>query len=537
MRIALVSAHTHPFALGLRYLSAYLKSMGHAVELLLMGSRCDTTRPDYAPAVVADFLACVRTCDLVGVSLLTNNFHRAAFLTGEIRRAGIRVPILWGGTHPTVAPEESLALADAVCIGEGEEPLLQLVERMDAGHDPAGIAGFWFAAGGAFGNAAEIRNPLPPLAADLDDLPFPDWDLQTHWVAGRDGLARARPGNLRGALTTLRVITTRGCPFRCTFCNNAALQKIHAGVGPWMRTRSLANVLAELRQALACFPTIRAINFVDDLFFVRTVEEIEQFAAEYNRHVRLPLQLDAFPNTVSERKVAALAKVPLELISMGIESASADTLSNIYRRPTAPRRIAAAIDILARQRVPAEYHYIVSNPYEPERNVIETMRFIAAHHRGRAVLRVFPLMFYPGTPLYERARADGLIGTRDSAAYDYMGSGALQFARHDYLAVWLRLVLNLRNLGVPRALCQRVVDFATSRPVRALLDRKWFCPAVFLVYQAGRKLIRNFVYQPFVRPLKYLRQWRPARPRAGAGTPRRWSTPAENRAARRRRAG
>jgi pyruvate-formate lyase-activating enzyme len=330
------------------------------------------------------------------------------------------------------------------------------------------------------------------------------------------------PANLRGGLDTLRVLTTRGCPFHCTFCNNTALKRIHAGCGPWVRTRSLANVLAELRQALACFPAIRVINFVDDLFFVRTVEELEQFAAEYNRDVRLPLVLDAFPNTVNERKVAALARVPLELVSMGIESASDDTLRNIYRRPTTPRRIAQAIETLARRRVPAEYHYIVSNPYEPEANVIETMRFIASHHRGRAVLRVFPLMFYPGTPLYERAQADGRIGRRDAAAYDFMGTGALEFAKHDYLAVWLRIVLGLRNLGVPRRLCHAVVTFAVSPSVRAVLDRRWFCPTVFVLYQLGRKLLRNFIYQPFIRPLKYLR---PARRAVRGGPAQRWATP------------
>jgi radical SAM superfamily enzyme YgiQ (UPF0313 family) len=213
---------------------------------------------------------------------------------------------------------------------------------------------------------------------------------------------------------------------------------------------------------------------------------------------------------VTERKVRALAKVPIELISMGIESASEDTLRNIYRRPTAPKRIAQAIDTLKRHRVRTEYHYIVSNPYEPEENVIETMRFIATHHKGPSVLKVFPLMFYPGTPLYQRARADGLIGARDEAIYDYMGTGALQLAKHDYLAIWLRVVLKLRNVAVPSWLAHRVVDFATNKWVRKVIDRKWFCPTVFVGYQIARKVWRNFIYQPFVRPWGYLRR-RPRR--------------------------
>ncbi len=532
MKIGLIATYAHPIALGLRYVSSYLKTTGHDVVMLFMSSRRDTARADYGPALLDDFVNRLRDRDLIGLSLATSTFHRARVLTEHIRRAGLGAPVVWGGAHPTVAPEECLEVADAACVGPGEEPMLQLVERLEAGCDPTAVPGLWFSPRGLLGNRTPTRNPPGPLETRLDDLPFPDYELETHWVAGRDALVPARPENMRGALHTLRVITARGCPYHCTFCNNTALRAVHGNFHPWVRLRSLDNVLAELRQALACFPTIRAINFVDDLFLVRSAEEIEAFADRYNAEIGVPLEIDAFPNTVTERKVRALARLPIQLVSMGIESASDDTLKNIYRRPTTLARIAEAIELFHRHKIRTEYHYIVSNPYEPDRNVIETMRFIASHHRGPAVLRVFPLMFYPGTPLFQRARADGLVGAQDHAVYDYMGTGALEVAKHDYLAVWLRAVLNLRNVGVPARVCHRVVDFATNRAVRKLLDRRWFCPAVFISYQVLRKLVRNFVYQPFIRPLNYLRpRARTARSREIAA----WRIPASNPAALRRR--
>jgi len=526
MKTTLVSTYTHPIALGLRYVSSYLKAGEHDVEFICMSSKRDTAKPDYSEPLLEDFVERVRDADLIGLSLMTNNFHRACLLTQRIRAAGIKAPIVWGGTHPTVAPDESLEIADIICVGEGEQLMRQLVERLEAGKDPTDIPSLGFRADGPFGNTGAIRNPLAPLQENLDKLPFPDWDLESQWVADKDGLVPARPDNLRKALDTLRIVTSRGCPFHCAFCNNTALQNLYKGRGKWVRLRSVDNVLTEIRHAVARFPKIRAVNFVDDLFLVRREEEIEEFAAKYNQQVRLPLQLDAFPNTVTERKVRALAKVPIELISMGIESASEDTLRNIYRRPTAPKRIAAAIDTFKRHRVRTEYHYIVSNPYEPEANVIETMRFIATHHKGPSVLKVFPLMFYPGTPLYERARADGLIGARDEAIYDYMGTGALQLAKHDYLAIWLRVVLKLRNLAVPSWLAHRVVDFATNRWVRQVIDRKWFCPTVFVSYQIARKVWRNFIYQPFVRPWGYLRR-RPRRSLPPPAAPTRLAQPGQ----------
>ncbi|MFQ5805132.1 MAG: B12-binding domain-containing radical SAM protein, partial [Phycisphaerae bacterium] len=381
MKINLISTYTHSIALGLRYVSSYLKAAGHDVEMIFMGSKRDTTEVDFSEAALEAFVERLRGRDLIGMSLMTNTFRRACALTQRLRAAGIKTPLVWGGTHPTVAPDESLEVADAICVGEGEEPLLQFVERLEAGRDPKDVASLGFRGGGPFGNKQTIRNPCAPLQANLDNFPFPDYELETHWVADKHGLAPARPDNLRGALHTLRVETSRGCPYHCTFCNNAALQSLFKGKGRWLRQRSVDNVLSEIRLALACFPSIAAVNFVDDLFFVRSEEEIEEFAAKYNEQVRLPLQLDAFPNTVSERKVQALAKVPIDLISMGIESASEDTLKKLYRRPTPLKTIAEAIATFKRHHIRTEYHYIISNPYEPEKNVIETMRFIADHHQ------------------------------------------------------------------------------------------------------------------------------------------------------------
>ncbi len=506
MRIALVSTYTHPIALGLRFVSSYLKAAGHQVEMMFMASKRDTAEADFSEQALEALVDRCRHADLVGMSLMTNTFRRASVLTERLRRAGVNAPILWGGTHPTVAPEESLEVADIICVGEGEEPTLQLVERLESGKDPLSVGSMNFRAGGPFGNRETIRNPVQHLESDLDDYPFPDYELDTHWVIERGELVPARPDNLRGTLHRFRIETTRGCPYPCTFCNNAALLKVYKGKGSWVRQRSNENIIREIEKARACFPTIEAVNVVDDLFFVRSEENIEDFAVRYKERVNLPLELDAFPITITENKVRSLARVPIALISMGIQSGSQATLKEIYQRPTKIADIVKGIELFSKYRIRAEYHYIVSNPYEPQANVIETMRFAASHHRGPAVLRVFPLMFYPGTPLYDRARADGIIGQRDEFAYNYMYTGRLQFAKHDYLSTWLRVVLHLRNVGVPRWLCHRLIDVVTNRGVRWCIDRRAFMPVAFGTYTVLRKLYKNLIYQPFIRPFKYLRR-------------------------------
>ncbi len=115
MKVALVSTYTHPIALGLRFVSSYIKAAGHDVEMIFMSSKRDTADADFPKSAVEAFVERCRDVDLVGMSLMTNTFHRATFLTETLRKAGVKAPVIWGGTHPTVASEESIEFADMIC--------------------------------------------------------------------------------------------------------------------------------------------------------------------------------------------------------------------------------------------------------------------------------------------------------------------------------------------------------------------------------------------------------------------------------------
>ncbi len=103
--------------------------------------------------------------DVAGFSLMTNHFNHARHVTEAIHHH-LDMPVIWGGTHPTVRPEECLEVADAVCIGEGEETMLDVMDLVVEGKEFAGIDNLWIRGG--------ERPPLRPLISDLDALPMTD---------------------------------------------------------------------------------------------------------------------------------------------------------------------------------------------------------------------------------------------------------------------------------------------------------------------------------------------------------------------------
>ena len=100
MRIALVATYTYPLALGLRYISAFLKRRGDDVEMFFMHSKRATAKADFSSALLTELVERLRTADLIGMSLMTNTFHRTRVLTETIRAAGLKAPVMWGGPHP-----------------------------------------------------------------------------------------------------------------------------------------------------------------------------------------------------------------------------------------------------------------------------------------------------------------------------------------------------------------------------------------------------------------------------------------------------
>ncbi len=242
MTITLISPYESIESYGLRIISSCLKKAGHKTQLIFMPKKIGEL---YEKKTLEGIVDLSKDSDLIGISLSTNFFERSVQITNELKRE-LKAPIIWGGVHPTVKPEECLQYADLVCGGEGEEAMVELAEKMGKGGDYYNVKNLCF----KDDKGKIICNPLRPLIQDLDSLPFQDYDLKTHFVLFRGKVYRMEEAISGGFFDTLNpcgylTFFSRGCPHVCTYCCNNNFNKLYSGQKPF-RKRSVDNVIEEL---------------------------------------------------------------------------------------------------------------------------------------------------------------------------------------------------------------------------------------------------------------------------------------------------
>jgi anaerobic magnesium-protoporphyrin IX monomethyl ester cyclase len=426
VNVTLISVFESVSAYGLRLLSAVLAQAGFETRLVFLpreteGLPWDGFRYPYPQAVLDQLAELAGDSDLVGISLTTNYFYNAAQLTQHLHRT-TKAQIVWGGIHPTVRPEECLEYADFACVGEGEEALLELVQRLEDGGGHDGIESMWYRQGGRI-----VRTSLRPPPTDLDAYPFPDYRLANSYVLHRGEI---QPMSLEllyhysrwlgrsDGVATYETVMARGCSYACTYCCNNALRAIYHG--RWrVRRRSVENVIGDLDQAIARNPGFQLVQFNDDEF-LSDLETIRAFCDAYRQAVNIPFVVVGFqPPMVDRERIGLLVDAGMKTLHMGIQTGSMNTMRRIYRRPVRREQILQATQVLASfagRLEPPAFDLILDNPWETEEDHLETLSLLLEIPRPYN-LQIFSLTFFPGTELYERGRREGLLHHEESQIF------------------------------------------------------------------------------------------------------------------------
>jgi anaerobic magnesium-protoporphyrin IX monomethyl ester cyclase len=361
--------------LGTILLGTIMKKRGWDVEIFVEQMR----KIDYE---------IIKNADLVGISTITPTAPRAYAIADRIREMGI--PVIMGGPHVTYLAEEALGHADFVIRGEGERALAELINAWQAGGDYSRISNLSYKKGDWI-----IHNPKQPPADNLDSLPFPDLSL----------LKRDHPK--KGRRSTVPVLTSRGCPFDCSFCSVTGM------FGKKYRFRSTENILDELRQ----YDSRKNVIFFYDNNFTanrkRTKELLEgmireQFKFKWTTQVRADVAKDL-------ELVKLMKRAGCHTLYIGFETVNPDSLEEMKKKQTV-EEITQAVKILRKNRIHIHGMFVLGFDQDDWKTVKKTVRFAKkARLNSTQFLILTPA---PGSEFYEKVASENRIQFRDWTLYD-----------------------------------------------------------------------------------------------------------------------
>ena len=232
------------------------------------------------------------------------------------------------------------------------------------------------------------------------------------------------------------------------------------------------RVIAELEFQLGRLGFIEFVGFGDDDFFVRPASELEQFAASYKSRIRLPFGIAVSARTYRREKLDILLGAGLKIVQMGVQSGSQRVLDTVFNRTLSVERTrGAGLDLARAMRTGMDLSldFIIDNPYETREDAYKTFRYIL-ELPPKVQLNVFSLAYFPGTPLYERALADGIISPTSREIYRFWARTSLRYQRNwETVLILLTRFLRLATKGRSSAV-EGFLRCAGSRPVRVFMS-------------------------------------------------------------------
>ncbi len=387
--------------IGLAYIAAYLESQGFSVKVLDALAE-NVSLSEFAQRVRAVSPGCV------GLSAMTYQIKSAARAAERLKEACPELKVLIGGSHVSVLPERTLEefpAFDLAVLGEGETTTSNLMNRFDAPDN------HWNTTKGiCFREHASVRtNPIRPFVKDLDLLPFPAFHLFP--------LEKYFPFYSRQYKPELPISSSRGCPFRCSFCNTA--------MGKRIRLRSPESLVEEIQYDRDRF-AVQQIIFTDENFTGnrdRAVAFCNQIIDKgMNRDINYICQSRV---AVDRESLASMRQANFTHITFGIESGNQEVLEKVHKGIRLEQS-EQAVRWARELGMIIDGNFILGLPYDTKETIHETIRFACKLPLDYASF--FLLVPYPGTEVMEMARqgkANLVLLSEDWDEYGKQVGGAL----------------------------------------------------------------------------------------------------------------
>ena len=394
--IALISGGAE--GLGPQYISASLKQAGHEVSFIydpmLFDDKVFINHPRLAKWCgcenkILKEVACLHP-DLIGFTVVTDIFQWSIRLATRLKQK-INVPIIAGGTHPTIAPGKVLEhdCFDMACVGEGEQPIVDLANSFSNGNYRYDIPNIWVKRNGEI-----IRNPLRPLLENLDLLPVPDRSIYIPHMNNE----------------SLITMSARGCLFRCSYCFNNAVSKRYRGLGTYLRRKSPQAFVDEIATLVSQYG-FKFVKIYDDIFTYDS-NWLKDFATLYPKKVGLPYFCLGHPKYLQEEQISILKASGCAWVQVGVETFNANIRKSVCERYDSNEQILQMFEFFDKYRLAFEPDHILGLPGESLTDHIEAVKTYACYS---SLLKVNTniLSYIPDTKMIEHGIKENDITAGD----------------------------------------------------------------------------------------------------------------------------
>ncbi|HDS31138.1 MAG TPA: B12-binding domain-containing radical SAM protein [Firmicutes bacterium] len=318
--------------------------------------------------------------------------------------------VIWGSIHVSVMPDQCFEHNDVLCLGEGEMPFMELLDRLENGLPWHDIANLWVRdrkTGQVF------KNPMRPVIRDLDSIPGPIWDNKNKWYIRRGMFGRETDPAFKEYYIFL--MTNRGCPYHCNYCVNSVYnQGDYRACGHHrLRQRSVDHVLNEMERMRGRYPNFDnlPISFFDDIFTLNPAWVIE-FSQKYKERFKNHFWCYFHPNNIREDVMDALKECGLSHVDMGVQTGSERIRIDLMKRPETNDVIREACHILKERGIAIVMDVITDIPFETEEDMANSLEFFLSLPRPYE-FNFYSLIYFPGVTLTQMALDGGYIKEED----------------------------------------------------------------------------------------------------------------------------
>ena len=432
---------------AVRILAATLRESGHHVSEIYFKDWISNHLMPASETELENLLKVIEEArlDLVCVSIRASAYYMSAKVLTEHMRAHLNVPVLWGGMHPTLMPEQCIESADMVLKGEGEHAVLDLADRLRDGAELVDCQNIWF----QLADGTHRENALRPLVMDLDELSFRDYHSKDDkWLVHGKELVQGDP--MHGD-PVFQMMGSRGCIYKCSYCYNSTYK---ADVYPgqkWFRVRTPQSMIDEIKAAREHWD-FKRIRFDDEVFNFQK-DWLRDFCELYPREIGLPFEIFIEPKLVSEERMTMLRDAGLKNVYMGIQSSERVT-GHLYDRRVKNKTVEDIAQLYHRLGIKGHFQLIFDDPVSTEGDK-EALFDMVSSFPHPFDLYLFSMTIFPGSELVNKLLASGMIskyeieGTNTRVFYQHRVN--LKYPRPVEDTFWIALIQMLSKDFVPRA--------------------------------------------------------------------------------------